>query len=341
MGNHVPIRVSAQLGRQLGLITLDQARHYGMSQTAVRRCLRQGRWAVAARRLYRVTDARVTWDQRALGACLLAGPGAVASHGAARRLLGLGSAKDTPIEVLLPAGRMCVLPVGLGIVHRTRRLDGADVASVGPVPVTGPGRTLVDLAPRLSMRALEWLVDEMLSRRMTSRDALLRRVAALSGRGRPGAASLRQVLEAWSPGPPAGSEAEMHLIRLLVGRGIAEPSRQHPIIANGRVVAVVDAAWPVARLALELDSERWHGGGLAYHRDKDRTLRIEAAGWHLLSVTPRLMEGPSLLHLLEAIRSGLSAARPAPAPAVPPTPAVSPGDVGEGAAAHPGPLRGR
>lgn len=285
---------------------MDQARQLGVSRGTRESNLRRGRWVAVAPGVYRLAGSPATWQQRALAACLAAGPGAVLSHDAAGAVLGLAGIRRPPVEVAVPPGRRPGAVRRLAVVHRPRRLEGIDVARVGPIPVTAPARTVIDQAGRLSVHGLASLVDDVLCRGLTSPAHLLRRVEALRSPGRSGLATLERVLEVWDAGPPAGSGAEMDLVRFLVARGFPMPVRQHPIVRQGRVVARVDLAWPPARLALELDSERWHGGGRAYHRDKARLLSIAAAGWEVLAVTPRNLADGAGEHLLAAIEVRLA-----------------------------------
>ncbi|MGH9278918.1 MAG: hypothetical protein ACRD12_12545, partial [Acidimicrobiales bacterium] len=65
--------------------------------------------------------------------------------------------------------------------------------------------------------------------------------------------------------------------------GLPQPTRQHWI---GPIRARVDLAYPHERIAIELDSFRWHGGRRPFHSDRARGNRIVAAGWQLLRGTP-------------------------------------------------------
>ncbi|MGH9063701.1 MAG: hypothetical protein ACRD0L_07005 [Acidimicrobiales bacterium] len=235
-----------------------------------------------------------------------------------------------PIEVSVPDRRRALAAGRLAIVHRPGRLDRVDRARVGVLPVTTPTRTVIDLSACLPVPALERLVDDTLSRRRTSLAKLERRADEILGQGRPGSAALRAVLEGWAPGRPADSLQEMRLVRLLLRHGLPEPVRQHRVCDGDRFVARVDLAWPRARVALELDSAERHAGPRAFHRDRARALRIEAAGWGLYSITPRNIDEGAMTDLVVALRAtlGLPAPvrqRPTPIPTVGPSPEAQAG----------------
>jgi very-short-patch-repair endonuclease len=78
----------------------------------------------------------------------------------------------------------------------------------------------------------------------------------------------------------------MRILRGLVTRGLPLPVRQHEIRVNGRLLARVDLAYPEHRLAIELDSFRWHAGRRPFQSDRVRRNRIEPAGWHVFQATP-------------------------------------------------------
>lgn len=254
----------------------------GGTERMVHNRLRTGRWVRVGGGVYRLAGASVTWEQRVLAACLVAGPDAVVSHQAAAVLLGISGFRPGKPHITVPPTGNARNP--LAIVHRGV-LGRADRSVRNHVPVTQPARTLADLARTASRDALEEAVDDVLCRRLVTLD----RLAA----GAP--ARLRAVLDAWSPGALPGSPAEMALVRQLLGAGLPHPVRQHWIAAAH---ARVDLAYPAERIAIELDSFRWHGGRRAFDSDRSRGNRIVAAGWQLLRATPGMDVGETAARLL-------------------------------------------
>ena len=252
--------------------------------------------------MYRVAGVPVTWPQRALAACLVAGPGAVLSHRSAAVVWGMSGFRAGPLEITVPTGR--TTRNSLATVHRSDRLAVRDSTTRQRIPVTRPARTVIDLAGRVGPELLEEAVDDVLCRRLVPLDKLRRRADEL-GRRR-GSLALRTVLEAWTPGALPDGVAEMRIVRRLLAAGLPEPERQHEIRQDGELVARVDLAYPPERVAIELDSFRWHAGRGPFRSDRVRGNRIEAAGWRVLRATP---EDAGLGHdLVRAARALVRAA---------------------------------
>jgi hypothetical protein len=93
-----------------------------------------------------------------LAAVLTCGQGAVVSHTSAAQLWRLPCRRESRVHVTVPGrgGRVARQRI---VVHRAG-LERSEVASVDGIPVTSPGRTLVDLADSHPRRALERALDE-------------------------------------------------------------------------------------------------------------------------------------------------------------------------------------
>jgi len=112
---------------------------------------------------------------------------------------------------------------------------------VGSVPVTGPARTVADLAASVGAGFLARLVDNSLRRRITTLPELR---AVVDMRRIP---SLRDILDARQPGyHPGDSDREVDLARVLVEAGLPRPVPQHQVAVGGTVY-LLDLAYPDAR----------------------------------------------------------------------------------------------
>jgi hypothetical protein len=274
--------VARVASRQRSVITHAQAVGLGATQAMIHTRLATGRWIQIARGVYRIGGAPVSWHQRATAACLLAGPGAVVSHRSAAVVWGLSGFRPGRLEVTVPAGRSGRSP--LALVHRSLQLPADDCTSCDLVPVTRPPRTVLDLAARVSPVLLEEAVDDVLCRRLTTLERLRGRAHQLGPRR--GSEALRLILEAWAGDGVAANVAEMRVVRLLIDAGLPVPVRQYELWVDGELIARFDIAYPEDRLAIELDSFRWHAGRGPFRSDRVRANRVMAAGWRLLRATP-------------------------------------------------------
>jgi len=292
----VEAAIARRMSRQRSLITLEQALKCGMTEGEIRGRRERGLWIPIASGLYRSAEAPVTWEQRGLAACLIAGPAAVLSRRSCAVALAVTGFRPGPIEILVPLGHSTRNPIAR--VRRTNDLPARDITRRNGLPITRPIRMLVDLASDVSLDLLADAVDDVLIRRLAPLEELRARAAAAQGRG---SANLRRVLEAWPPGPLPGSLPEMRATRWLLARGAPLGERQYVIRdERGRFVAQVDRAWPFAMAAMELDSLRWHGTPRGLARDERRYPKLRALGWQLFTPGPDDDLTPLLLALQRA-----------------------------------------
>jgi very-short-patch-repair endonuclease len=86
-------------------------------------------------------------------------------------------------------------------------------------------------------------------------------------------------------GAVSGSILETAFLRVIRGAGLPEPRKQWPVKRGGRVVAIVDFAYPEQRLAIEIDGHRFHSGRRERLRDLARQNEIVACGYDVLRFT--------------------------------------------------------
>jgi predicted transcriptional regulator of viral defense system len=309
-------------GERWGVLSLDELRACGLSPEAISRRVGRGHLHPMHRGVYAVGHAGPPLEGRWPAAVKACGSAAVLSHFSAATLWGIVEWAERHPEVTVDARAPRRHP---GVrVHRSSMLTVADVTRHRGIPVTSPGRTLLDLAATLEDTALRRAVRnaESLQRVNVRRLAeLLARVG--SGRG------TRRLAGIVATGPaPTRSELENVVLDLILGAEIERPAVNVPIALGGRRL-IPDFRWPSQRVIVEADGAAWHDGRTAREQDAERQALLEAHGERVSRVTWRqAVEEPS--RTLARIRAAgappaaRSAPAPTPAPPPPPPPASAP-----------------
>jgi hypothetical protein len=241
--------------RHHGLITTEQAARCGLTSAHITRRVRSGRWERLARGVFRITGAPATPAQATLAGVLAAGPSALASGRSALALFGLCDAPLVPEITVSPTASARTPAVSL----RRSLVPSRDRTRVGPVPCTVAARALLEVAPVVTQKVLDEMVDEAIVRTLAAPSTVLAVIRrAGHGPGRTGVEKLRSALDPWLEGIRPDSPAEVRLLRRLADWGLPEPVRQHPVdLGDGRV-AFIDLAWPAAAAGLEYDGRAHH-----------------------------------------------------------------------------------
>ena len=208
-------------------------------------------------------------------AAVLACPsGAVLSHSSAAALWEL-SQQGPRIEISLPSRSSARRP-GL-VAHRPENLDPAELTQRHGIPVTRAARTLIDIAPRLSVRRLEAAVNRADQLDLVNPERLRKEA---EGRGNSaGAAVIRAVLDR-DTFRPTDSELERMFLRLVRKARLPIPDTQ--VRLNGYTV---DFHWPGFRLVVETDGLRYHRTATTQARDAQRDRAHALAGLRTMRFT--------------------------------------------------------
>jgi hypothetical protein len=195
--------------------------------------------------------------------------GGVLSHRAAGALWGLRPYDG--LEVTVPSYR-----ARRGITVHTSCLPPDEATSVHAIPVTGPSRTLLDLAAVLPAHQVERAVNEAEMQRLTdsvSLPDLVRRYPR-----RPGIQTIKAILEA---GPAfTRSELETRFVTFVRGAGLPFPLLNAPVLGFE-----CDCVWYEQRVVVELDGHGPHSTRAAFERDRARDRILAAGGWRVVRVT--------------------------------------------------------
>lgn len=109
--------LAERAAKQLGLVTVAEARACGFSEQALARKVRRGELERAGRGVLAIAGMPWSWERRLLAACLSVGPEAGVSHRAAGHLLGFDGFGECPAELSVPRGRRA--RTDLATVHTT------------------------------------------------------------------------------------------------------------------------------------------------------------------------------------------------------------------------------
>jgi hypothetical protein len=299
--DHILERIALIASRRFGVVSHDDARRTGLSDSQIYRLVRSRRWERIVPGVYRIAGVPDSVELAAVAACLVDGRDAVTSHATALGFHGAGMPPLIP-HVTIPTGGSA--RTRIAVVHRSDIAD-VDRTRIGVIPATTAARGLVDVAGFVSHEELCDLVDTVLHKRAATPSEVLGALRR-AGMGRNGISSLLAALRPWLDGIRFGSPAEARLLRRLEDWGFPPPVKQLEIKHNGLTIATVDLGWPVQRVGLE------YHGGLTHttreeQRDQDRRARIEALGWWLGEVDRGDLQ-PSNTRLGRELRPRLRAA---------------------------------
>ena len=275
-------RIAAQ---QLGLLLHAQALNIGYSPRQIRTRLASGAWRLIRKGVYVIGGAPPSWEQTLL-AITLPFDDCWISHGTAARVWALRFAPQTgTIEVLRPFGKHRRI-VGVS-EHRSRLIVPADLGRQHRIPVTGIGRTIVEISGRLDAERTGKVIDDAMRRHPSALEDVRACFARLVGGGRRRLQSVTEALRCRIPGyDPGESDLELSTLRTIIGAGLPIPVQQHRLVLNGKR-ARIDLAYPEEMVAIELQSWEHHGGNEAFHEDKARIGDLVADGWRAFEITSR------------------------------------------------------
>jgi very-short-patch-repair endonuclease len=203
-----------------------------------------------------------------MAAVLGGGSRAVLSHGSAATLWGIRAEPTNLIEISVPFSSGRRRP---GVrVHRRPTLRSSDLTVRDGIPVTGPVRTLIDIARRLDPPRLERAINEADRLELVDPETLF---AALEEYpGQPGVGPLRDILGRRTF-RLTDSELERRFLPLAAAAGLPVPLTRQCL--NG---FKVDFYWPNLGLVVETDGLRYHRTPAQQARDRLRDQTHAAAG---------------------------------------------------------------
>lgn len=264
--------------RQHGVVARWQLLELGLTASAIEYRVSIGRLHLVHRGVYAVGHDDLDVRGRWMAAVLACGRRAVLSHRSAARLWGIADAASPRIDVTAPGQGGTVRKAIRR--HRVRRLPSEDTTTADEIPVTTVARTLFDLAEVMDQSAIEGAFETAERRELLDMRAVL--LTARRNPGRRAHKQLRSLLPSLCPAEPTRSELERLFHRMCLVADLPRP--QVNALAAGKEV---DALWPEARLAVEVDSWEFHKTRGAFERDRVRDAALLVAGYRVVRITYR------------------------------------------------------
>jgi very-short-patch-repair endonuclease len=280
--------------KQRGFVTRAQLLDLGLGAGAIKYRVVKGSLIAVHTGVYAVGHEPAGVIDRAYAALLACGPGALLSHGTAASLWGIYDRWWTPFEVVVSTGKQ-----RSGIRTHRATIDRKDVRHHLGIRVTSPARTILDVAPRLTDKALTRAVNELRIARRLKLELLADLVARYPRH--PGASRVRPLIET-RRGP---TRSELEDVFAVFATRFDLP----PFEFNARVAGYeVDVLFPKQRVIVELDGYEFHGTRQAFEKDRERDAATLAAAFVTVRITwERLTQAPekeaARLHAILAGRS--------------------------------------
>jgi very-short-patch-repair endonuclease len=257
--------IATLAGGQHGVVSRSQLSMLGFSDGDVARRLGAARLHRLYRGVYAVGHRVLTLEGRWMAAVLACGDGAVLSHGTAAAAWDMRPVSGV-IHVTVPGWAGRARRPGIRL-HRSITLRPEDTTMHRGIPITGPHRTIHDLAKTLNGRPLEQAVNR--AERLVD-FAQLRESAS---------PSLQAVLERYST-HATRSELEERFLRLCDDHGIPRPETNATIDGYE-----VDFVWRDRRLIVEVDGYAHHRSPRAFEADRERDVVLKTWGWDVRRFT--------------------------------------------------------
>lgn len=176
------------------------------------------------------------------------------SHSTSARLLGLDGIDVARIELSTPRR----LRSARVVVHQRRTADIQSVCVKG-VRATGAEQTLLDLARVVALDNLELALDSALRLGLTRFDRVKRFFDTFAGEGVPGTVALGEMLRLREPcSRPHHSVFEVEFRQSSRSEDLPNAVLQYPVELRPGLTVHLDFAYPEEKLAIEIDSVRWH-----------------------------------------------------------------------------------
>lgn len=268
---HPGLRVAEYAGRRHGVVSTSELKALRVDRSMITRWLGSGRLRRLHRGVYVVGAQPLTSLGRFRAAVLACGDGAALSHRSAAALWRLRPEHRGRPEVTVPRRRRPRKGIH---IHTSALAASSDATTLHGIPVTTPGRTIVDLADVLIERSVEQALAT------AEREGLVRREDLRPIHGRKGAGAVARLAGA-AHLAFTRSGLEEWFVDLVRSSDLPQPLFNQ--LVHGREV---DAYWPQDGLVVEVDSWKYHSDPASFDADRAKDAFLLARGLRVLRVTP-------------------------------------------------------
>jgi hypothetical protein len=292
------------------VLSRRQALAYGLSPEQLRHRIRPGGpWQRLLPGVYITATGTPTRRQNEIAALLCAGTSSALTGTAALLHHGIRVPENSTITVLVPA-RQARPSRGFVRVWPTTRMPEF-VFTDGAIRFVEAARAVTDASRELgSFREVRAIAADAVQRRRCRLDQLTEELAHAPVRQ---SAWLRRALAEVADG--VRSVAEGDLRSLIRAAGLPAPVFNARLYIGPDFLAVADAWWPDAGVAVEVDSREWHLLPEDWERTLRRSRQMGAQGIIMVHVTPHQIRTDSS-RVTADIRSALQAGQARPALAI-------------------------
>lgn len=268
---------------QLALVTRQQLRERGVSKQQLSTLVANRVLERVRPLVYAMVGAPKSWEQGLLAILLSVGGDAAASHASATKQWLFRYSLDDRYEITVVSDHR---PRLKGVrMHRSTRLDTADIVTRNGIPTTSFERTICDCTTRLSAFQLGRNLDDGLRRGVASLSRLKDCAERLeSGPGRHMTVVRELLAKRGVDYNPGDSGSELRILDLFLSAGIPRPVQQLRV-KLGSETYDLDYSWPDLMVFAEFYGGPFHIGASAVAYDNKRLTSLVAAGWTPLVFT--------------------------------------------------------
>lgn len=271
--------VRALAMRRCGAFSREELRALGGDRALERRRITAGAWRNPFGDVLLLAAFPTSLDQRRWIGLLLGGHDAHLSFEAATELRGVEGTRRGLIVVTVP--RLLHVEHRGFTFHQLDDVAPHHLTVVDGFPVTTMARTIVDLAATISWVRLKRVIEDAITRKLTTFGEIAAVLTEVRRRGKPGVRKLVVTLDSLSGEPPPASAGE-RLLHEASRRAGVRIVKQHPLPGRPHLKGLVDAAVLDSKMILEADSRSWHARLIAMGKDRARDREAAREGWQPL-----------------------------------------------------------